>query len=108
MVHCLLAAAHHFDTVLIINSILSHCMHRIEMAVPAGGRPRRRPPQATRIKHGVLPVHKDYKGLLPVCYFDTGLQEGGPHDGYACFENRDMLLARRVTRRFHIEQKGNV
>ena len=49
-------------------------------------RRRRRSPPVTRIKHGVLHVHKDYEGLLPVCYYDTGLREGGPDDGYACFD----------------------
>ena len=67
------------------------------------GRPRRRSPPAMRITHGVLLVHKDYKGRIPVCYYDTGLREGGPNDGYACFDKRDMLWARRV--RYHIERR---
>ena len=53
------------------------------------GRPRkrhRRSPPVTCIKHWVLHVHKDYEGLLLVCYYDTGLREGGPDDGYACFD----------------------
>ena len=49
---------------------------------------RRRSPRATLIKHRVLHVHKDYEGLLLLCYHDTGLLEGG---GYACFSMRDML-----------------
>ena len=63
------------------------------------GRPhrrRRRSPPVTRIKHGVLHVHKDYEGRLPLCYYDTGLREGWQHDGYACFNMRDILWARRV------------
>jgi hypothetical protein len=67
------------------------------------GRLRRRPPPATRITHGVLHVHKDYKGPIPVCYYDTGLREGGPNDGYACFDRRDMLWALQV--RYHIERR---
>ena len=65
-------------------------------------RRRRRSLPVTRIKHGVLHVHKDYEGRLPLCYYDTGLREGGPDDGYACFDLRDILWARRVT--FHIER----
>ena len=67
------------------------------------GRPRRRrrrAPPVTRIKHGVLHVHKDYEGRLPLCYYDTELREGGPDDGYACFDMQDILLARLV--RFRI------
>ena len=69
------------------------------------GRPRRRrrrSPPVTRIKDGVLYVHKEYQGQLPLCYYDTGLREGGQHDGYACFDMRDLQWARRV--RFHIER----
>ena len=69
-------------------------------------RRRRRSPPATRIKHGVLHVHKDYEGRLPLCYYDTGLREGGPDDGYACFNLRDILWARRV--RFHIERMSDL
>ena len=69
-------------------------------------RRRQRSPPATRIKHGVLHVHKDYEGRLPLCYYDTGLREGGPDDGYACFDLRDILWARRV--RFHIERMSDL
>ena len=69
-------------------------------------RRRRRSPPATRIKHGVLHVHKDYEGRLPLCYYDTGLREGGPDDGYACFDLRDILWARRV--RCHIERMSDL
>ena len=61
----------------------------------------RRSPPVTRIKNGKLYVHKDYEGRLPLCYYATGLQEGGPHDGYTCFNMRDILWARQV--RFRIE-----
>ena len=64
------------------------------------GRPRRSQP-ATRIQDGELYVHKNYEGRLPICYYDTGLRGYGPEDGYACFNNRDILWARRL--RFHIE-----
>ena len=50
---------------------------------------------------GELHVHKRYKGLLPICYYDTGLRGYGPQDGYTCFDGRDMLWARRL--RFHID-----
>ena len=30
-------------------------------------------------------MHKDYEGRLSLCYYATGLQEGGHHDCYACF-----------------------
>ena len=50
---------------------------------------------------GELHVHKKYEGLLPICYYDTGLRGYGPQDGYACFDRRDMLWARRL--RFHID-----
>ena len=70
------------------------------------GLPRQRSPHVTLIKNGVLYVHKDYEGLLPLCYYDTGLREGGQHDGYACFNMRDILWARRV--RFHIERMRNL
>ena len=69
------------------------------------GRPRRRrrpSPPVTRILDGVLHVRKDYEGRLPLCYYDTGLRGYGPDDGYACFNMRDMLWARRL--RFHIER----
>ena len=46
-------------------------------------RRRRRSPPVTRIKHGVLHVHKDYEGRFPLCYYATGLPEGGQHDGHA-------------------------
>ena len=73
------------------------------------GRPprgRQRSPPVTLIKDGVLHVRKDYEGTLPLCYYDTGLREGGQHDGYACFNMRDILWARRV--RFHIERISNL
>jgi hypothetical protein len=38
-------------------------------------------------------------GRLPLYYYATGLQEGGPHDVYAGFDKRDIVWARRV--RFH-------
>ena len=69
------------------------------------GRPRRRrrpSPPVTRILDGVLHVRKDYEGRLPLCYYDTGLRGYGPDDGYACFNMRDILWARRL--RFHIER----
>ena len=57
------------------------------------GRPRRRrqrsPPLAL-LKNGQLFVRKDYEGRLPLCYYATGLQEGGPDDVYACFDKRDI------------------
>ena len=57
------------------------------------GRPRRRrqrsPPLAL-LKNGQLFVHKDYENRLPLCYYATGLQEGGPDDVYACFDKRDI------------------
>ena len=61
------------------------------------------------IKHGVLHVHKDYEGLLQLCYYATGLREGGPNDGYAayaCFNMQDKLCARRA--RFHLEPISNL
>ena len=58
------------------------------------------------IKHRVLHVHKDYEGRLPLCYYDTGLPEGGQHDSYACFSMRDILLARQV--RLEIELMSNL
>jgi hypothetical protein len=69
------------------------------------GRPRRRrrrSPPITRVQDGVLYVHKDYEGRLPLCYYDTGLREYGTDDGYACFDMRDIRWARRL--RFHIER----
>ena len=69
------------------------------------GRPRRRRRPSrpvTRILDGVLHVRKDYEGRLPLCYYDTGLRGYGPDDGYASFNMRDMLWARRL--RFHIER----
>ena len=57
--------------------------------------------QVTHIKNAELYVHKDYGGLL--CYYATGLQEGGPH---ACFNMLDILWARQV--RFHIERMRNL
>ena len=77
----------------------------VRPSAPAARRRQRSPP-VTRIKHGVLHVHKDYKGLLPVCYYDTGLRDGGPDDGYACFDKRDMLWARLV--RFDIAKEQPV
>ena len=66
------------------------------------GRRRRRSPQAMLFKDGQLLVHKDYEGRLPLCYYSTGLQGGGPHDVYACFDKRDIVWARRL--RFHNER----
>jgi hypothetical protein len=40
-------------------------------------------------------VHKGEPGLS-LCYYATGLQEGGPHDVYACFDKRDIVWALRV------------
>ena len=51
---------------------------------------------------GKLLVHRDYDGRIPLCFYPTGLQEGGPHDYYECFDKRDILWARRV--RFHIDR----
>jgi hypothetical protein len=39
---------------------------------------------------------------LPLCYYATGLQEGGPHDFYVCFDKRDIVWACRI--RFHNER----
>ena len=69
-------------------------------------RRRRRSLPVTRIKNVELYLHKGYEGRLPLCYYATGLQEGGPHDGYACFNMQDTLWARRVW--FHIEQMRNL
>ena len=69
-------------------------------------RRRRRLPAVTRIKNAELYVHKDYEGLLQLCNYATRLQEGGPHDGYACFIMLDILWARRV--RFHLERMRNL
>ena len=71
------------------------------------GRPRqrrRRSPPVTRIKNAPAELyyaHKDYDGRLPLCYYATGIHEGCPHDGYACFNMRDILV------RFHVERKRN-
>ena len=65
-------------------------------------RPRRRSPPAMLFKDGQLLVHKDHKGRIPLCYYSTGLQGGGPHDVYACFDKRDIVWARRI--RFHNER----
>ena len=62
----------------------------------------RRLPQATLFRNGQLLVHKDYDDRLPLCYYATGLNEGGPHDVYMCFDERDIEWARRV--RFHNER----
>ena len=51
-------------------------------------------------KDGQLLVHENHKGRL--CYYSTGLQAGGPHDVYACFDKRDIVWARCM--RFHIER----
>ena len=45
----------------------------------------------------------DQFGRLPLCYYATGLQESGPHDGYAC-NMRGILRARGV--RFHIASRS--
>jgi hypothetical protein len=37
-------------------------------------------------KRPQLLVHKDYKGRLPLCYYATGLQEGGLHNMDACLD----------------------
>ena len=66
--------------------------------------PRRgRTPPATLFRNAELFVHKDYDDRLPLCYYATGLNEGGPHDVYMCFDNRDIEWARRV--RFHNERR---
>ena len=51
----------------------------------------------------------ELEGRLRLCYYATWLQEGCPHDGYACFNMRDILWPRLWARRdcgrvrFHIE-----
>ena len=62
----------------------------------------KRSPQAKIFRDGRLLVHLDYGGRIPLCYYATGLEEGGPHDYYECFDQRDILWARQV--RFHIER----
>jgi hypothetical protein len=64
----------------------------------------RRSPPAMLFKDGRLLVHKSHEGVpgLPLCYYATGLKEGGPHDVYACFDKRDIVWERRV--RFHNER----
>jgi hypothetical protein len=56
---------------------------------------------ATRIQDGELYVHKNYEGLLSMCYNDTELLGYGPEDNYVCFNKRDILWARWL--RFHIK-----
>jgi len=73
---------------------------RKDQFVSESDRPRRSQPVA-RVQDGTLYVHKKYEGRLPICYYDTGLRGYGPQDGYACFDRRDMLWARRL--RFHID-----
>jgi hypothetical protein len=51
------------------------------------------------IAAGYALVHKGHKGLLALCYYATGLQEGCPHDVYACFDKLDIVWAHSV--RFH-------
>ena len=59
-------------------------------------------PPAKLFKDGRLLVHLNYAGRTPLCYYATGLEEGGSHDYYECFDKRDILWARRV--RFHINR----
>ena len=66
---------------------------------------RRQSAQAALFRNGELFVHKDYEDRLPLCNYATGLNEGGPHDVYMCFDNRDIEWARRV--RFYNERKRN-
>ena len=54
-------------------------------------RRRRRSQPLTCIKNGLLYVHKDYEGRLPLCCYVTGLQEGGPHDYYPCYTETDII-----------------
>jgi len=66
-------------------------------------RRRRRSPPAALLRNGQLFVHKEYEGRLPLCYYATGLHEGGSHDVYMCYDARDILWARRV--RYHNERE---
>ena len=62
-------------------------------------RPKRTPP-AKLFRDGELEsellYHKDFEGPVPLCFVDTGLNEGGPHDYYVCFDKNDLLWGRRV------------
>ena len=63
---------------------------------------RKRSPAAKRFRDGKLLVHRDFSGQIPLCFYATGLESGGSHDYYECFDERDILWARRV--RFHIDR----
>lgn len=67
-----------------------------------GYNPRNQSPPAKLFRNGKLLVHRAYTGRIPLCYYATGLQTGRSHDYYECFDERDMLWARRV--RFHIDR----
>ena len=56
---------------------------------------------AKLFRNGELLVHRDFSGQIPLCFYATGLESGGSHD-YECFDERDILWARRV--RFHINR----
>ena len=57
---------------------------------------------AKLFRNGELLVHRDFSGQIPLCFYATGLESGGSHDYYECFDERDILWARRV--RFHINR----
>ena len=59
-------------------------------------------PPAKLFKDGRLLVHLNYACRTPLCYYATGLEEGGSHDYYECFDKRDILWARRA--QFHINR----
>jgi hypothetical protein len=49
--------------------------------------------------------HSDPQGLAPVCYVATGYQgprapDGEQHHAYLCYDNKDIMWARRL--RFHL------
>ena len=65
------------------------------------------PPPAKVFFCGQLMHHATYNGPEPIAYIDTGLYEGGRHDYYEAYNERDLLWLRRmdyVLRRHYIKR----
>ena len=76
--------------------VIIACANGSHLPVPSPPQAPSRMPPVSRIKNAELDVHKDYEGRHPLCFYATGLQEGGQHDGHTCFNMRDILWARRT------------
>ena len=73
----------------------SQTMPLASRATPTGDHHRTQSQPAKLFRNGELLVHRDFSGQIPLCFYATGLESGGSHDYYECFDERNILLGRR-------------